>query len=379
MTPRERYHATMHYLSRDRAPIMDFGFWDETPAVWQQQGLPEGVHMDAFFGMDPQWIDLPLHLALSPSFGERVLEDRGETEIVINCDGVTVERGKFMGSIPKHLDHALKDRETWERDFKWRLDGRNRFSDLQARPGMADVMAKHASPDRDYPLGIPAGSLYGWLRLWMGVENISLLVHDDPALFEEMVETVANCIIDGLTPALESGLTFDYALMWEDMAYRSGPLLSPRMFKQYLVPHYRRITDLLRKHGVDIVLVDCDGDISLLAPLWLEAGVNTMFPLEVGVWGADPVAYRRQYGKDMRIVGGISKVLLATTREAIRKEVEHLTPLVEEGGFIPTPDHRVPPDVPFDNYLYYLECARELWGHDLPNLRPMQMHSAEGM
>ncbi len=234
MTARERYHATMHYLPRDRAPIMDFGFWDETPAVWQQQGLPEGVHTDDFFGMDPQWIDLPLNLGLSPHFGERVLEDRGETEIVMNCDGVTVERGKFMGSIPKHLDHALKGRETWERDFKWRLDGRNRFSDLQSRPGMADVLAKHADPNRDYPLGIPAGSLYGWLRLWMGVENISLLVHDDPALFEEMVETVANCIIDGLTPALESGLTFDYALMWEDMAYRCGPLLSPRMFKQYL-------------------------------------------------------------------------------------------------------------------------------------------------
>ncbi|HOC31049.1 MAG TPA: uroporphyrinogen decarboxylase family protein, partial [Armatimonadota bacterium] len=362
MTARERYHATMHYLPRDRAPIMDFGFWDETPAVWQQQGLPEGVHTDDFFGMDPQWIDLPLNLGLSPHFGERVLEDRGETEIVMNCDGVTVERGKFMGSIPKHLDHALKGRETWERDFKWRLDGRNRFSDLQSRPGMADVLAKHADPNRDYPLGIPAGSLYGWLRLWMGVENISLLVHDDPALFEEMVETVANCIIDGLTPALESGLTFDYALMWEDMAYRCGPLLSPRMFKQYLVPRYRRITELLLKHGVDIVLVDCDGDISLLAPLWLEAGVNTMFPMEVGVWGADPVAYRRKYGKDMRIVGGIGKVLLATTRDAIRKEVERLTPLVEEGGFIPTPDHRVPPDVPFDNYLYYLECARELWG-----------------
>lgn len=189
-----------------------------------------------------------------------------------------------------------------------------------------------------------------------------MLVYDDRALFEEMVETVTDCIMASITPFLEAGVRFEYASLWEDMCYRAGPLLSPRVFKQVLLPNYRRLTDLLTRYGVDIVIVDCDGDIALLAPLWLEAGVNTMFPIEVGVWGGDPVAYRKQYGRDLRLVGGVGKRILAGTRAEISREVQRLTPLVEDGGFIPTPDHRVPPDVPLDNYKFYLDEAQRAWG-----------------
>lgn len=369
MNARERFHATMHYLPRDRAPIMDFGFWAETLVIWEEQGYPKGANPDCFFGMDPQWITAPISVMLHPGFEPTVLEDRGETRIVRDGDGVIKEEGKFLGSIPRHLDHTLKDRPSWEREFKPRLDG--------TRPdrypsNWADYVAKYKDPARDYPLGIPIGSLYGKIRDWMGMENLSMLVYDDRKLFEEMVETVADCIIASITPALESGIAFEYASMWEDMCYRAGPLLSPKVFREVLVPHYRRITSLLRKYGVDVVVLDCDGDISLLIPLWMEGGVNVMFPIEVGTWGADPVAMRQKYGKDLLMIGGVSKRILAGPKEGIRREVERLTPLVEEGGYIPTPDHRVPPDVPLDNYIYYLQEARRVWGKNLPNLRPMK-------
>ncbi|MCB0123503.1 MAG: hypothetical protein KDE58_14730, partial [Caldilineaceae bacterium] len=140
---------------------------------------------------------------------------------------------------------------------------------------------------------------------------------------------------------------------------------------QYLVPHYRRITDLLHKHGVDVVWLDCDGDISLLVPMWLDAGVNCMFPLEVGTWRADPIKYRREYGKDLLIMGGFDKHLLQGNKAQIEAEVQRLAPLVDEGGFIGFCDHRVPPDVPLENYLFYLSKVRDIWGHGV-NLPPMQ-------
>jgi uroporphyrinogen decarboxylase len=118
------------------------------------------------------------------------------------------------------------------------------------------------------------------------------------------------------------------------------------------------------------VIVDCDGDIPQLLPLWLEGGVNTMFPLEIGTWGADPIAYRRQYGRELLMVGGVGKRILAGPCEGITREIERLAPLVEEGGYIPTPDHRVPPDVPLSHYLFYLNEAKRIWGKGLSNLRP---------
>ena len=176
--------------------------------------------------------------------------------------------------------------------------------------------------------------------------------------------------IAALEKTLGDGVRPEAAMMWEDMCYSGGPLLSPRIFREVLVPHYRRITATLNRFGVDIVILDCDGKIDALLPLWLDAGVNTMFPIEVGKWQADPVAFRRQYGRDLRMVGGVDKHVLASTRDAIRREVDRLAPLVEEGGYIPTPDHRVPPDVSLDNYLFFLETAKSVWGRGLDNIAP---------
>jgi uroporphyrinogen decarboxylase len=368
MNARQRFHAAMHYLPRDRAPIMDFGFWDETLVLWERYRFLPHTNTDLFFGMDPQWIVAPVNVHLCPSFVPRVLEDHGETEIVRDAEGVIKEQGKFLGSIPRHLDHTLKDRASWEKEFRCRLDGR---SPERYPRNWETLVTRFTDHDRDYPLGINAGSLYGWIRNWMGLEAVSMLIYDDRALFQEMVETVADCVIASITPALEAGIRFEYALMWEDMCYRAGPLLSPKLFLEILVPNYRRITGLLKRYGVDVVIVDCDGDISQLVPLWLEGGVNTMFPIEVGTWGADPVVYRRRYGRDLLMVGGVGKRLLAGAHDEITREVERLAPLVEEGGYIPTPDHRVPPDVPFDNYRFYLQEARRVWGKNLPNLKPL--------
>lgn len=368
MNARERLHACMHYLPRDRSPIMDFGFWEETLVIWQQYGLPAEANPDDWFGMDPQWIVAPVNTWLCPGFEPVVLEDRGDTLIVRDGDGVTKEQGRFLGSIPRHLDHTLKDRASWEREVCWRLDG----SDPRRYPPHWErYVERYTDTARDYPLGIGGGSLYGKLRDLMSVERLSMLVYDDRPLFEEMVATVADCVIASVLPAVKAGIRFEYVSMWEDMCYRAGPLLSPRIFREVLVPNYRRITETFRRFGVDVFVLDCDGDISRLVPLWLEGGVNCMFPIEVGVWGADPVAYRREYGRDLLMIGGVSKRILAGPKEGITREVERLAPLVEEGGYIPTPDHRVPADVSLDNYLFYLKETRRVWGRDLPNLRPM--------
>ena len=95
-----------------------------------------------------------------------------------------------------------------------------------------------------------------------------------------------------------------------------------------------------------------------------------MFPLEIGTWGADPVRYRREYGKDLLLMGGFDKHILAQSKEDIAREIDRLTPLVEEGGYIGFCDHRVPPDVSLDNYLFYLETVREVWGKGI-DLKPM--------
>lgn len=371
MNHRQRFFAAMHYEPVDRPPLYDFNYWDETIPAWHAQGLPAHLtrrDTGAWLGLDvslgggePADWNAGVRNGLCPGFPEQILEDRGQTVIERDAEGVIVERGKAGHmSIPMHLGHTLVDRASWREHYLPRLD-----PDTPARlPADWDRRVKlWTDPQRDHPVFLHGGSLFGWLRDWMGMENIALVVYDDPAWFEEMVTTVADLQVAILGKVLATGGRFEACAMWEDMCYNAGPLLCPQHFKRHLVPHYRRITELLHRHGVDIVWVDCDGRIDDLIPLWLGAGVNTMFPLEIGTWDADPLKYRQQFGRDLRLMGGFDKHILATTPDAIAAEVRRLAPLVEEGGYIPFCDHRVPPDVPLANYLHYVRQARAAWGH----------------
>ena len=375
MNHRQRFVAQMHYQPVDRSPLYDFNYWAETIPQWHGEGLPErytkatAQHyfgLDASLGGGDQDWHAGINHGLYPSFEQEVLEDRGQTVIVRQADGVIVETGRHGHmSIPMHVGHTLVDRASWAEHYKPRLD--------PTHPGRVPAdfdrrAARWADPDRDHPCIIPGGSLYGWIRDWMGVEGVTMALYDDPAWFQEMVETITELQLSTLAKVLGTGAKFEAYAMWEDMCYNAGPLLSPKFFKQYLVPNYRRITDLLRRHGVDVIWVDCDGKIDDLLPLWLEAGVNCMFPIEIGTWGADPVKFRDEYGRDLLMMGGFDKHILARTKDQITAEIRRLAPLVEAGGFIGFCDHRVPPDVPLENYLHYCRTVREVWGKgvDLP-------------
>ena len=381
MNARERFQATMAYAPRDRVPLIDLGFWAETLAAWRRQGLPPHVgpgQTDAHFGMDGFWryyvspeatdahalmdrgmvTGQGVRLGLVPMFDQAVLRDEGDRQVVQLGDGTRVRRHKTMSSIPQHVGHLLTDRASWETHYKPRLDP---DSPRRYPTDWATFDAVAGDPARDHILILPGGSLYGWLRNWMGLEAVSLLVHDDPGLFEEIVDTVATTVAAVLDRVVARGGRFEACLLYEDMAYNHGPLISPGHFRKFLSPRYRRITDVLRRGGVETIIVDSDGRVDELIPLWLDAGINTVLPLEIGTTGADPVAYRKRFGRSLRIIGGVDKRILALSTEAIERELDRLTPLVEAGGYIPTCDHKVPPDVPLDHYRYYLDRCREKW------------------
>jgi len=379
MNDRQRFYASMHYQTRDRVPLMDFNFWADTLPRWHRQGLPRWVNRrneDSYFGFDYSLDNIHqtwVRDGLCPMFRKKILEDCGDAWILQQRDGVRVKRQKQYASIPHPISYLLKDKESWKKHYLPRLDP---DQTLRYPPDWDERVKEWKDTNRTYPIILPGGSLYGWLRNWMGMETLSLVLYDDPAWFEEMVNTVADCIIGILAKIFSTGGKFDAISMWEDMAYNRGPLISPNHFKKYLVPHYKRISDLAAKHGVDVIYLDCDGRIDALLPLWLDSGINCMYPLEVGTWGGDPVSFRRQFGKDLLMMGGFDKHILALGNTQIEAEIYRLLPVVEEGGYIPFPDHRVPPDVPLVNYLYYVELARNIWGQTI-NLPPQYLHNEQ--
>jgi uroporphyrinogen decarboxylase len=186
---------------------------------------------------------------------------------------------------------------------------------------------------------------------------------DDPDLLIEIIDTVGNLCYQCTKSTLEQvGAPFDFAHFWEDISFKSGPLISPRYFRKYVGPHYQRITELVNSYGIDIVSLDSDGKIDKLIPTWLTNGVNTMFPIEVGTWGSSIGPWRKTYGPSLRGVGGMNKVVFSRDYNAIDTEIERLKTLVDLGGYIPCPDHRLAPDAKWENVQYYCERMHQVFG-----------------
>lgn len=372
MNNRERTLAILNYKSYDRLPLLHFGFWDETLQKWAVEGhltieeaenWRDGNAVDAVIseklGFDFNWSHcFGLNTGLLPPFEEKVLEElAGGSRKVVNQHGVVILQKDGATGIPPEVDHLLKGRREWEEHFLPRLQ-------LTAERAVIsqETVGYLQRGEWENPYGVWCGSLYGVIRDWVGMVNLAYLQVDDPVLFDEMIQTVGELCYWCVEKALETGAKFDFAHFWEDICFKSGPLINPRVFREKVGPHYRRITDLFSSHGVSIVSLDCDGKIDTLVPIWLENGVNTMFPIEVGTWHASIEPWREKYGRELRGVGGMDKRVFAHDTAAIDAEVERLKPLVELGGYIPCPDHRIAPDGRWENVQYYCGKMREAFG-----------------
>lgn len=370
MTNRDRALAVLHYRGCDRIPVVDFGFNPYLLERWRAEGHLDDEDMavrgdggagqrriERKLGFDFNWqgclVPIP-DTGLCPPLPETVIEEYGDGKRKVTDGNGAIHVVKDgVGCIPSDAGTLLTGREAWEELYLPRL----RYREERVR-GLREA----ASTDDADPRGVHCGSLYGQIRNWMGVQALAYLSADDEGLLDEMLETVAALCATVTEKALQSGLRFDFGHFWEDICYKNGPLVNPAVFRRKVGPHYRRIVELLARSGIDLISLDCDGMIDHLLPVWLDCGVNVMFPVEVGTWNASLEPWRRKYGAGVLAVGGVDKRVFARDRKAVDREIERLEPLVALGGYLPCPDHRIPLDARWDNVQYYGRKFREVFG-----------------
>ena len=352
MTPRDRYVAILQFEPFDQPFVRAIGGWPETGERWRAEGWDGGA-LETIFGTDTV-LGTGVYYGPVPGFAYEVLHEDEQTRTYVNHEGIIMREFKAHyghSSMPKFIRFPVESADEFGRFAADRLQPRfeervpGNWADLVAHlPARTDPLVNFA--DR-------WGGFFGPLRNLMGLEGLCLAFYDDPQLIGRMMDQRVEAIV-AITERVLAEVEIDMFAFWEDMAFNHGPLLSPRHFDEFMVPRYAEVCAWLRSKGVELIGLDSDGDITELIPLWLKAGINVLWPFERAA-GMDVLEVRRQYGRDLALIGGIDKRVVARGGEVMRQEVDRVLPLVEEGGYIPELDHSAPPDISWPNMCEYME------------------------
>ncbi len=358
MTPRERYLATFRFEPVDRPVLKEWGPWESTLRRWRDEGM-EGDWPPHLAECDPVWT-VPVNFGPLPVHEYAVVEEDEDTIAYVDERGITrreFKQGRET-SMPNFIDYPIKTRRDWEAKVAWRYD-----PDTPGRfPDNWDELVA-GWRDREVPLVVsayPHLGMFGPLRDLIGIEHMAPLLYDDPEFIHDMAHHWGEfhyCLLEQIV----SDVVPDTVDFWEDMAFHTAPLISPRMFMEFFGPHYRRINDLLIEAGVPVRGVDSDGDASQVIGPFLRCGMNYLWPLEVAAHMDAPVL-RRRYGKQLLLHGNLDKRAIAAGPPAIDRELEAKIPVALEGGYLPTCDHSMPPDISWEAVQYYWRRKKELLG-----------------
>jgi uroporphyrinogen decarboxylase len=352
MTSRERFICAMRFESPDVPFVKAVGGWSETGERWRREGW-DGRPLHEIFGSDIL-MGVGVYYGPTPRFEYKLVEEDKTKRVYVNHEGIIMREFKEYGgnsSMPQFIKFPVET----EADFDQISCERLGLNFEQRAPGNWNALAA-SWKQRTNPLMCFAdrwGGFFGPLRNLMGVENLCLAFYDQPKLVEKMMSQRADVII-AITERILNDTDIDIFAFWEDMAYNAGPLIGPDLYRRFALPHYKRVCDWLRGRSVEFIGLDSDGDVSQLIPVWLDAGINVLWPFEVAA-GMDVCAVRKEYGHDLALFGGIDKRAVATGGETMRKEVNRVMPLVEDGGYLPEIDHSAPPDISWPNMCEYME------------------------
>jgi uroporphyrinogen-III decarboxylase len=372
MVPREEMSESARklrdtYARTPGAPLVqrEFGFY--CLDRWRREGMPTDVPLHELFQYDPPgnyglgqlgWCEA----AFLPAFEVEVIEDRGEHEVVRDYAGrhVLYFKGRRDGFMPEYLEHPVRDARTWEEDVKWRLDpsSEERYSDLGPRMEAAREQARRSQMISQ---GLIGGYMY--LRSLIGPEHVLYAFHDQPALIHDCMTTWFT-LADAVISRHQEHVTIDELFLAEDICYNHGPLISPAMIGEFLAPYYEQLIANVKARQIDrdrhlYLHIDTDGYAPPVMPVYKTLGMDAMSPFEVAS-GCDVVAVGQEH-PDVALFGGMDKRVLAQGKAAIDAMVERVLPAMRErGGYIPTCDHGVPEEVPYEDYLHYRARCVEL-------------------
>jgi uroporphyrinogen decarboxylase len=387
MNPRERIKNAMDFRPVDSVPWAEVFDDVETMNLFLLQGLPahevivydwgiQGMLINNWkiAGLDPSsYFDcinlmgypVPVDLGPIPRFKYRkVAEDSRYREYVMptgaRCRYVkrdSFARETLSYSMPMFSAFPVTDRKSWDQ-YKCRLNPEDprRYPQDWERESWLQAFREYEACHTV----LAVNGFYGFGAQLMGIPNFNLAFYRNPELIRDMLSHWEYFTIEATRDAVETLKdSIDVVFWWEDMAERHGPNISPKLYREFLLPHYKQVTGFFKKNGINIIMMDSDGNTVPILDLVIEAGITGHLPLEVNS-GMDVRTLRKRFGKQLFFAGNLDKREIAKGDDAMRREIDSKLPLMKEsGGYIAGLDHSVPAFMTLDTFKEYAQYLKK--------------------
>jgi uroporphyrinogen decarboxylase len=354
LTSIERINNILKRQPVDRIGLFEH-FWSDTQSAWTaRHNVKPGENFADHFGFD---IDLcwPFNTVADIDFVDEVIEETAETRLARNGNGALFRTHKLHDSTPEHVDFMVKDRKGWERFIKPKLTPDRRRINFTAYRD-----AKEASRKANRFFAWSGVNVFEIIKDVCGHEYMLIGMAEDPDWVRDMADTYAKLTVD-LQEILfaEEGWP-DGIWYYEDMGFKHRPFMSPRMYREILLPAHKYSIGFAKSRNLPVILHSC-GFVEPLLPGLLEAGINCLQVIEVKA-GMDLLKLYGQYGERLSFMGGIDVRTLYTNDKAIiDAELESKIPVVKgHFGYVLHSDHSIPNTVNYETYQYFIERGMEL-------------------
>jgi uroporphyrinogen-III decarboxylase len=259
---------------------------------------------------------------------------------------------KAYATLPLPLDYPVRNMDDWRKIKPW-----YEFSESRLAAGWAAAARRCRHEGKVAEVSIPGG--FDEPRQLMGEEELCVAYYEQPELVHDILNTIGQTAFKVLE-RVSSEVQVDLLSVHEDMAGKSGALAGPRQIKKFIAPYYRRVWDMLEARGARLFEQDSDGDMNSVIGPFLDAGINSMYPLEPAA-NMDMVRIREKYGPRLAFSGGLDKHVIRRTQAEIAQELEYkIPPMVASGGCVLSLDHRIPGGSSLANYRFYIAKAWEI-------------------
>lgn len=311
----------MQYEPVDRVPYFEEGIRDEVIEVWKKQGLPENTEISTLFETDRR---------------EEIFPDLEPVPELKKWPATRQELKAFKNYLNPFDPARLP--ENWNNQVH-EYKNRNHVVMLRVHRGFFLSMGVH-----------------DWSRFIKVIFKLKKepdFVHEALAIQAEFCASLADKILNDTD--------VDAAIFSEPIGGNDHPLMSPSMYEEFVLNSYIPVLKVLKHHGVDIIIFRTFGNSRILIPKILKYGFNCLWACEVNIEAMDYRKLKKEFGKDLKLIGGIDLDTLRKDKGSIKREIETKVPnLLQEGGYIPLADGRVRVDVPFENYVYYRQLLEKV-------------------